>query len=244
MEDVMKLYWEIFFDEQPTDKVIKYSPNPLKEYEDEFIDGAIVDIGCGQSNFLLEYANSGRTLYAVDNEQFQLDFLKRRAESLSTCGLKNWEFLNSNFPQDNLPENSYSVIILSNLLHFFSLDQCRQLEKKLSVNTQKGTLIYVQVHSYRHYANNPKDPGNNDYFKHYFKIKDLTQIFPPDKYQVVYQAEIEKIYSQTEQVIISKWLDRSFEVQGVFDIQTKEELKKEYLEEARQSNIQMIFRRK
>ena len=240
----MKLYWETYFEILSTDQVIRYTSNPLREYEDEFIDGAIIDIGCGQSNILLEYSNSERTLYAIDNEQLQLDLLKQRAEPISNCGLKNWRFIRSEFPGDELPMENYSVIILANLLHFFLLDECRDLEELFLKISQKGTLIYIQVHSHRYYANDPEDPDNNDYFKHYFKVEDFTEIFPPEKYERVYQAEIEKINSKIEDEITSKWLDKAMEQDGITDLRKKEIIKADYLKNDTQSDIQIIMRRK
>ncbi len=243
MDDSMKLYWETVFDEISTEKSIRHFSNPLREYEDEFIPGAIIDIGCGQSDFLLDYANASRKLYAIDNEEIQLDYLKKRAKEISTNNLENWDFTQLNFPEDELPKDKFSVIILSNILHFFSIEECVEIEKIIDNIAESGTMIYISVHSYKFYANKPENPDNNDYFKHYFKTDDLETIFPKEKYEYMYVAEIEKIDSKFETEIASKWLDKDLKNDGITNIRIINKIKKDYLKDKMQSDIQTIIRK-
>jgi hypothetical protein len=99
------------------------------------------------------------------------------------------------------------------------------------------------VHSHKHYKNNPKDPHNNEYFKHYFKVEDFEKIFSKHKYEVVYQAEIEKKYSHFENEIINEWLDRVYEIEGLTGA-AKEQDKKDYFKNMSHSGIQIILRKK
>ncbi len=244
MDDALKIYWEVFAEKMSTDKIIRQTPNPLREYEEDFIEGAIVDIGCGQSNFLLEYAQMGRKLYAIDSDKSQLDALRNRALGISANELKNWQFLNLSFPDDKLPEDSYAVIILSNLLHFFNLEECRKIEAAIREISRKGTLIYIVVHSHRYYSNNPSNPDNFEYFKHYFTKQELIDLFPLINYEAVFQAEIEKLNSSTEEEVISEWLDRYLELEEVPPGPERELEKLAYMQNNRVDDIQMIFRRR
>ncbi len=241
MDDSMRLYWETAFEEFTTEEMIKDSPNPLREYESEFIDGAIIDIGCEQSNFLLEYANSDRTLYAADNDEMQLDFLKKRAEGISN--LNKWKFCLLNFPEDQFPEDKYSVVILSNILHFFTIKECTKIENIIGSLLEKGTMIYISVHSSKFYANDPDDPNNNDYFKHYFTIEDIENLFSKEKYEYVYIAEIQKVDSMREREITIKWLDKDNEREGIKDIRIQNQIKDDYLKDKQQADIQVILRK-
>jgi SAM-dependent methyltransferase len=243
MDDSIRVYEELAFKMISTEKLIRQSPNPMREYEDGFIDGAIIDIGCGQSNFLLEYASFGKKIYAIDDDQMQLDFLRKRVEQISVP-LENWVFLNLKFPQDGLPDDFYSVIILSNLLHFFTFDECKNIGNLINKIARKGTFIYTVVHSHTYYMNDPQNPDNNEYFKHYFTVDDLKAIFPIEKYEWVYLAEIEKLSSDTENSIINTWLDTLLEKGGIKNPRTKKKYKSDYLKNRGESQIQFLLRKK
>jgi SAM-dependent methyltransferase len=244
MTDSMKLYWELVFTKQPNNVLLRQLNNPLREFEAEMIDGAILDIGCGQSTFLLDYLSTDRHLIAIDNEQIQLDFLKKRVESETSSTIENWSFLNQNFPQDDLPDLPYSAIIFSNLLHFFTLRECVDIGKIVAKKSTEGTLIYAGVHSIRFYANNPKNPKNNEYFKHYFTIRDLDKIFPNHSFERIYYADVEKIDSQSHKELVKEWIVTDLESEGITDLEQIDLIKKEYLKNKKQSDIIAMYRKK
>ena len=84
----------------------------------------------------------------------------------------NGLILNQYFSKDGLPDTTYSLIILSNLLHFFRLSKCIKIGELIKQKISTGTLVYIAVHSDKYFMNNPSDPNNNSYFKHYFTISD------------------------------------------------------------------------
>lgn len=243
MDISMKMYWELYFKEVSTNEIIKKSLNPLKLYESEFVDGAIVDIGCGQSEFLLEYANSGRILYAIDNEQLQLDLLSNRAKEISD-NIENWNFLNSTIPNDELPNAEYSVLILSHLLHFFKLDECKEIEKNIQRKLKEGAFIFIKVHSYKHYKNDPEDPERYSYFKHYFTVDDVKQIFNPNIYEYKYIADIYRETSKDDLEFINKWLDEVCKYYGCTDQNEIDLLKQNYLANKAESELEIVLRKK
>jgi len=244
MDNSMKLYWELVFKRQTNNELLRELNNPIRQYEKEMIDGAILDIGCGQSPFLLDFLSTDREIIAIDNEQIQLDFLKKRVESEKSATLKNWSYLNLNFPQDDLPDLTYSLIIFSNLLHFFMLKECVEIGKIIANNSTKGTLIYVGVHSVKFYANNPSKSNNNDYFKHYFTIRDLDKVFAGHLFQRIYYADVDKSDSQSERDLAEEWLDKDLEADGITDPGQADLIKKDYLKNKRQSDIIAIYRKK
>ena len=244
MDHSMKIYCELYFDSFSNAKMIQQTANPVREYEDELIEGPIIDIGCGQSSYLLEFINTDRDIYALDNEQIQLDLLKKRVIQENKAKLDKWHFKNINFPDDLLPDRRYSLIILANILHFFSIEECLEIGKKIVELTETGSMIYIVVHSQKYYLNDPKNPKNNAYFKHYFTTKDLEKIFPKNLFERVYSAEIEKMDTQRDKEITSRWLDKSLESDGITDPRHKASIKKKYLKNRGQADIQMIFRRK
>jgi SAM-dependent methyltransferase len=244
MDNSMKIYWQLFFENFSNSMLIRQLNNPIREYENELVDGAIIDIGCGQSPFLLDFASTPKEIIAIDNEQFQLDYLKKRIENEDLAKLENWNFLLYNFPNDGLPDKKYSLMILSNILHFYSLNDCIEIGQLIAQKSSIGTLVYVGVHSDKFYANNPKDPNNNEYFKHYFTINDLEKVFPNHSFERVYYSEIDKVDPKIEHDLTCKWLDKSLEADGTTDPKIIEIIKKNYLKNKNQSDIITIFRRK
>lgn len=110
--------------------------------------------------------------------------------------------------------------------------------------SKKGTMVYAGVHSHKFYANDPKDPKNNDYFKHYFSIEDLENVFPENEFERIYYAEIEKSDSQIERDLTEKWIEKSLEADGITDPRCIELIKKNYMTNKCQSDIISIFRKK
>jgi SAM-dependent methyltransferase len=244
MDTSLKIYEELYFDKVSNKTLLRQLHNPIREYENELIEGAIVDIGCGQSHFLVDFASTERDLIAIDNEQSQLDFLKTRLEQESPEKKNKWSFLNQNFPKDGIPEKDYSLIILSNLLHFFTLPECVKIGELIRQKSSTGTLIYIAVHSEKYYTNNPKNPNNDEYFKHYFTIADLKKVFPAHHFAGLYFADIEKTYPKFESDLINDWLDICLEMEGIEDPKVIKKEKEFYLKDKGQSDIIAIFRRK
>lgn len=180
--------------------------NPIRYFDDELIDGPILELGCGQSPFILEYCQTGREIFAVDNDQYQLDELKSRLLELNNES--NVHFIQSTILKDELPVNKYSLVIMSNILHFFSLSDCSILIDKLTSHTVRGTLIYTLCHSTTHPNNDPLNSDNNEYFKHYFSEKDLQGLFPENDYDRIYFADIQKATSRFDVSIMRKWLNK------------------------------------
>lgn len=50
----LKLYYELYRKLYDTAELLRKSFNPLREYDDEFIEGPVLDLGCGQSNFAFQ----------------------------------------------------------------------------------------------------------------------------------------------------------------------------------------------
>lgn len=239
----MQLYWKTFFKMMPNSLLLNQA-NPIREYKDKLVEGAVLDIGCGQSGFLLEFSTSGRELIAIDNDEMQLDLMKKRLLEFSPENSNKWQFHSNTFPNDKVPNNKYSLIVLSNILHFYSLKDCIKIGEKLLEHCSKGTLIYVCVHSYRHYKNNPNDPSNNTYFKHYFTNADLERVFPKESFEIIYQADVSKNLPKLELEIIDVWLDQSIRAEGYTDPYDIMEMKLDYLQDLVHSNLNVIFRRK
>lgn len=244
MDESMSLYWELYNKTVSNEKLLREQVSPLRLYESDFVEGAIIDIGCGQSDILLDYTNSARKIVAIDNEQSQLDMLKCRAEKIKGVDINNWSFTNLDILKDNLPKDNYSVIVLSNILHFFTLNECSNIERKIYELGKKGTLIYIVVHSEKYYNNNPENPNNNEYFKHYFSVNDLKALFSNVKYDWLYTADVECYNSKDDNELIGTWIEELCKKEGITDPKIIKKEQNEYLEDCTDSVLQLIIRMK
>jgi SAM-dependent methyltransferase len=241
MDIQMRLYWEAYSETFTTDDLIRGLRNHLRDYENEFIDGAIVDIGCGQTTFLLDYISINRKLIGIDNDQYQLDLLKNRLDALPTAKL-NIELLNLTLLSDNLPLETYSVVFLANILHFFNLVQCQEVIDQLKLNLVSGSFVYVWVHSDKYYANDPSNPENNEYFKHYFTLADLDSLFIPSGFERLLFSETERYFSKKEMQTQEKWLDKYLDQLNIFNKTRRKSIKNEQLINHPESDIICIYK--
>ncbi|RYG04994.1 MAG: class I SAM-dependent methyltransferase [Chitinophagaceae bacterium] len=244
MDESLKTYFQLVFEDYSNDDLLLQLHNPLREYDNELIDGTIVDVGCGQSAVLLDYATTKRKLIGIDSEQFQLDFLKKRVALEPEATLQNWSFLKQEFPRNGLPKEDYAAVIFSDLLHFFTIEECAHIAHLVTNCTKTGCIIFVKVHSYRHPGYNEISDENNDYFKHFFTVADLDRVFTDEFYERIYSAEIEKLPSKEERNLQEKWIKRLYKAVGVTDKKLIEEEVNRQRANDREAQIIALFRRK
>lgn len=241
MDIQMRLYWEAYSETYTTDDLIRGLHNLMRDYEDEFVDGAIVDIGCGQTTFIFDYINTDRKLIGIDNDKYQLDLLKNRLDALPNH-TANIELLNHTLLNDTLPPETYSVVFLANILHFFDLAQCQEIITQLKLNLISGSFIYVCVHSDKYYANDSTNPENNEYFKHYFTLTDLDTIFIPLGFEKLLFSEKERLFSKKEMHTQEKWLEKILDHMNIFDQSERKLIKDEELINNPEADIICIYR--
>ena len=151
MTTQMKLYWKLYFEWFPNDKLLSDFYNPIKSYSDRH-SGKIIDIGCGQSLYLLDLLKSDYELFAVDIEKSQLAFLEERVKQFG-YQKDRITYLSKQFPSTDFEDVVFSAIIVSNLLHFFSESEARNFVDNLAKYCKSDTLILITVHASNHYSN-------------------------------------------------------------------------------------------
>lgn len=138
MEDTLRIYWELYNEIFSNELMIHKSPNLLRDFEEEFIEGPILELGCGQSNFLVEFSKTGKEIFAIDNEEFQLNLLKQRIESYAGKDAVKLHLLNITIPEKEIPQEIFSLVIASDFLHFFSINECKNIISQVNFkNTKK-----------------------------------------------------------------------------------------------------------
>lgn len=245
MDETLKIYWELYNEIFSNELMIHKSHNLLRNFEEEFIEGPILELGCGQSNFLVEFSKTGKEIFAVDNEEFQLNLLKKRIESYSGKDAGKLYLLNITIPEKEIPQEIFSIVIASDFLHFFSIDDCKKIISQIISRTQKGSLIYVRVHSQSHSYSDSPDPGMHEYFKHFFTENDLTELFD-EKYfeRMIFSNTVQNIRSKSTREFEIRWTEKILDQYQIFDPQERQEQFEEANKELNDGYLECVYRRK
>lgn len=245
MEDTLRIYWELYNEIFSNELMIHKSPNLLRDFEEEFIEGPILELGCGQSNFLVEFSKTGKEIFAIDNEEFQLNLLKQRIESYAGKDAVKLHLLNITIPEKEIPQEIFSLVIASDFLHFFSINECKNIISQVISRTQKSSLIYVKVHSQSHSYSDSSDPKVHEYFKHFFTENDLTELFD-EKYfeRIIFSNTVQNIRSKFTREMEIKWTEKVLDEYQIFDPEARQEQFEENNKELNVGYLECIYRRK
>jgi SAM-dependent methyltransferase len=244
MDRQMQIYWEAFDEVFSTADILKNDFNPVYQFDDQLVDGAIIDIGCGQTSPLIKYAGiPGRKLIGIDNEAFQLKKLRSRMTEMAGAASEEWALVSSDIQHDPLPDGKYAMVILYNILHFFSLKECAEILKKLNEHLIAGSLISICVHSTKYYKNDPANPHNNEYFKHYFTQEDLDLLFTPKNFERLYRADIERIYGKKDQEVSEIWGEKIITAMNIKDGRIKADIRRQGKEGQLEAEIICVYRK-
>lgn len=245
MDETLKIYWKLYNEIFSNELMIHKTHNLLRNFEEEFIEGPILELGCGQSNFLVEFSKTGKEIFAVDNEEFQLDLLKKRIESYAGKDAVKLHLLNITIPEKEIPKEIFSLVIVSDFLHFFSINDCKKIISQIISRTQKASLVYVRVHSKSHSYSDSLDPSLHEYFKHFFTESDLTALFD-DKYfeRMIFSNTVQNIRSKFTRELEKKWTEKVLDEYQIFDPQERLEYFEENNKELNDGYLQCVYRRK
>lgn len=245
MDETLQIYWKLYYEMFSNELMIHKSHNLLRDFEEEFIEGPILELGCGQSNFLVEFSKTGKEIFAVDNEEFQLDLIKKRIESYSGKDAGKLHLLNITIPEKEIPQEIFSLVIASDFLHFFSINECENIISQIIARTQKGSLVYIRVHSKSHSYSNSQDPELHKYFKHFFTERDLTELFD-EKYfeRMIFSNTAKNIRSKFTREMETKWTEKVLDEYQIFDPQERQEHFEENNKELNVGYLECVYRRK
>lgn len=245
MDKSLQIYWKLYNEIFSNELLIHKSHNLLRNFEEEFIEGPILELGCGQSNFLVEFSKTGKDIFAVDNEMFQLNFLKNRIESYAGKDAGKLHLLNITIPEKEIPNEIFSLVIVSDFLHFFSFNECKNIISQIITRTQKHSLIYVRVHSKSHSYSTSTDPGVHEYFKHFFSESDVTELFDEKHFErMIFSNTVQNIRSKFTREMETKWTEKVLDEYKIFDPVERQELIEENNKELNVGFLECIYRRK
>ena len=205
-----KIYWKLYEESYTNDEILKNFANLMDVYHPQK-KGKIIDIGCGQSQYLIDfYKNSEHELYAVDDEPIQIDALKRRIEKIKSNSLI--KFSTNKFPSPEFSEVIFSGVIISNLLHFMELNQSKAFIENIEKQISKDSILLLTTHSWKHSSN-----GDFRYFKHYFRKQDFYKILPKSKYEYLYFEQTTALSSEKEIEFVKEWIKKVYNHNNIYD---------------------------
>ncbi|MCC8408606.1 class I SAM-dependent methyltransferase [Mucilaginibacter sp. UR6-1] len=245
MDRQMQLYWKAFDQLVSTDHIIDNDLNPIYHFEDQLVDGAIIDIGCGQTSPLIRYADiTERRLIGIDNEPSQLVKLRSRMAEIAGADSKAWELITGDLMHSQLPNGPYAMVIMYNILHFFSLDECKEVIAKIDQHLITGSLISICVHSTKHPANDPANFDALAYFKHFFTQSDLDTLFPTNKFERLYRADIERDYERINSKVAALWAEKVITDMKIKDHRTKADIRRDATTQKSTAEIINVYRKR
>ena len=238
MDNQLKLYWKLYEKHFSNDEILKNFTNLMDIYHSQK-NGKIADIGCGQSQYLLDfYKNSDHELFAIDDEPIQIDALKKRIENIkSTNQIK---FYNIRFPNSEFSKLIFSGVIVSNLLHFMNLKKAKEFVYEIEKHITTGSILLFTTHSWKHSTN-----GDFRYFKHYFREEDFYTLLPKKSYEYLYVDIKSASHSNKEIILIKEWIKLVENQNDNFDDNKIKKSQQEYIDGLnKKENITVVVKRK
>lgn len=140
------------------------SINTLVEYHSLVLDkGIVLDLGMGEGRNALYFASKGYETVGIDISETEVNrSLKYAMEQELNLTAKVENIIN--YP---IEKNTYSLIILSNVLNFFKDIEIKEVIEKAKEGLVNGGLIYINVFDIN-------DPGYEKSANRAQKVNDYT----------------------------------------------------------------------
>ncbi len=241
MDDGLKLNWKMRYEWYPNERYLKGFDNLLSAYLPKK-QGRILDIGCGQSEFILDMLDSKFELYAQDEEVFQLDYLKQRIRD-QDYPVERVNYCASRFPNTEFT-GKFEGIVISNILHFYLFKEIRtSFIEPLVELMAPGSILVVTVHSTKHPSK--KLPITKEsHFQHFFTRADLNLLFPKERFHslcYLTKSSYPRVYDRE---FYKAWIQKFCHDNGVFDKETIQMAQYEYLKNGREDSITVVYKMK
>lgn len=239
MNNEMKLHWKLHFEKFPNEKLLKGFENPIKSYLSA-TSGNILDVGCGQSIYLLDLLDSEFKLFGVDIEKTQLEYLKARVKQAG-FDENRITYSSEYFPFSNFKNHTFKAIILSDILHFFTKKEANEFVTKIKNYCEVGGLIIGKVHSTNHFVSGEKITAKS-YFKSFYSKDDVIALFPEPEYKLLSFVQEDSEFTLEIIEFVKYWIHESLK-----DNYTPYQIKQaqeDYLEECRENFIKFVVKKK
>ncbi len=183
--------------------------------------------------------NSKFELYAIDEEEFQIEYLKKRVNDME-FNIERVNYSTEKFPSNSFNNHTFAGIILSNILHFLDFNQIKEFINNLKSYITNDTVIVIVVHSWKHYTNKK----NTSSFKHYFKKNDFYKLFAKSEYEYLYFSETEAVDNDDSNNFVKEWVKQVKIQEGITNPKQIEIAQRSYLNNKRHNSMTLVIKRK
>ncbi|MBK9716802.1 MAG: methyltransferase domain-containing protein [Saprospiraceae bacterium] len=166
----------------------------IRIYENDLPKGGVLDIGIGLGSEAIYFSEKGRKVFAVDKEVYFLDRIKEISKN-------NIVAFESKMPEGILPNETFALVILSNILHFLNYSDSISVCNKITKLMVAGSFALVRVHSKKHpYSKLAHE--KNAKFKHFFSSKEVKELFPSKNFEMIFFSTYQRKFSSKEVAIM------------------------------------------
>ncbi|WP_179884816.1 class I SAM-dependent methyltransferase [Bacillus sp. AFS015802] len=199
--------------------------NPIQtlvDYSTLVKKGKVLDLGIGEGRNALYFAGKGYEVEGVDISETAIERSLSNAQKAGV-GLKAEV---NDLTSIQIEENTYSLIILANVLNFFNDEQIKEILKKAKNGLVEGGLIYINAFgvndpSYDKNVRNAERVNDftfyrpkSDTYIHFFTLRELAHHF--EGYQNIKASETfmldmshgEPHYHGIVETVYKKWNDK------------------------------------
>lgn len=236
----MDFYWKFWYEQMTNKKLMTNFENYITSYL-EVTEGKIIDIGCGQSTYILDLLNSNYELHAVDSNPLQLSLLKKRIKSTGHK-IDRVNFHETSFDFDKFKNKKFAGVIIQNLLHLYSYKWAQEFVSKIKKLITKGSIVIVQVHGDLHHYNTKKRNANQ--FKYFYKEEDLEELFPETDFELLHYSSTKFIENIATKSFNDEYVKQFSHKIGITDPQEIAGEQKRYNNEELCHKLLLVVRKK
>lgn len=171
-------------------------------YIEDHPKNRVLDIGFGIGQSVIYFAKKQFNVLAVDKHQYRKEILIESIEKNKLCDKNLIEFMMDDFFNIDFKNEKFSVIIATNIIHFFDENECKLFFDKINELLEINGVLYLLAHHLDH-------PDNHKaYFKQFFDRDTINSYLKSENYQTLKysysEAKISKMIKRFTQKVYLK----------------------------------------
>jgi cyclopropane fatty-acyl-phospholipid synthase-like methyltransferase len=173
---------------------------PIHQFDQDILPGKVLEIGYRMGGLVLYYASQGRQVHALDREPYFERRLKERLDEQPYRDLVSFSL--ASMPDGELPQESFAIISICHVLHYFDFGTAQLIIDRLSNRLMPGGWIVTKNHHKSHlYSNNPGILGPDQEYKHFFSEEEIVRLFLKQVFTEKYNKAEDHLSDEKEQMV-------------------------------------------